>query len=305
MPTTGDDVRVALLLAAVAIAAWVLTAWVRRYAERSALIDVPNARSSHSVPTPRGGGLAIVIPFLAAIVLLFVRNSMPLEPFMALVVGGGAVAGVGFWDDHRHVAAKIRILVHITAAVWALAWFGSVPTGVMAGGPWDLGWIGFSGFVVMLVWVLNLYNFMDGIDGIAAAEGFTVAGAAAVILLSLGVFDAPLWLGILAAGCVGFLGWNWPPAKVFMGDVGSGFLGFVLGVLAAFTVLQELMPVWSWLILLAVFLVDATFTLLRRMTAGARWYEAHRTHADQYAALRWRSHQRVTLAVIAINLFWL
>ncbi|MGI9305413.1 MAG: MraY family glycosyltransferase, partial [Gammaproteobacteria bacterium] len=120
-----------------------------------------------------------------------------------------------------------------------------------------------------------------------------------------GVFDVPLWLGVLAAGCLGFLVWNWPPAEVFMGDVGSGFLGFALGILAAFTVLQELMPVWSWLILLSVFLVDATFTLLRRMTAGARWYEAHRTHAYQYAALRWRSHQRVTLAVIAINLFWL
>jgi Fuc2NAc and GlcNAc transferase len=112
-------------------------------------------------------------------------------------------------------------------------------------------------------------------------------------------------LALLGAATLGFLPWNWPPARIFMGDVGSGFLGFNLAVLALYTVHTGALTVWSWLILLGVFIVDATVTLLRRIVRGERWYVAHRNHAYQHAAIRWRSHRRVTLTVLAINLAWL
>jgi Fuc2NAc and GlcNAc transferase len=169
---------------------------------------------------------------------------------------------------------------------------------------WQGGWIGQALAVLGLVWLTNLYNFMDGIDAIAAIEGVSVAVLAAFILLGFAVVHPVSWLALTAAGCAGFLLWNWPPARIFMGDVGSGFLGYVLGVMAYATSAQGL-NLWCWVILLGVFLVDATVTLLRRLATHQRWWEPHRSHAYQYAARRWRSHARVSLSVVCINVFWL
>jgi Fuc2NAc and GlcNAc transferase len=157
-----------------------------------------------------------------------------------------------------------------------------------------------------LVWLINLTNFMDGIDGIAATETITVcAGAVCIYAMTPGAED--LWLApsVLAAACLGFLAWNWPPAKIFMGDAGSGFLGLMLGGLslqAAWTVPTLL---WCWVILLGVFVVDATTTLMQRFVRGARLHDAHRTHAYQHAAQRWQAHAPVTWVVTAINVLWL
>jgi Fuc2NAc and GlcNAc transferase len=156
-----------------------------------------------------------------------------------------------------------------------------------------------------LIWLTNLFNFMDGIDGLAGTEAVCVSGFGAVLLLLNG-FPSYARLSLaLAAASLGFLVWNWPPAKIFMGDVGSGFLGFTLGVLALFSSKPGPELIWPWLILLAAFLVDATLTLLRRVFSHARWHEAHRSHAYQHAAQATGSHAKVTLAVAAINLGWL
>jgi Fuc2NAc and GlcNAc transferase len=151
---------------------------------------------------------------------------------------------------------------------------------------------------VGLVWLLNLYNFMDGIDAIAGAEAVCVALGA----LLLG--GAATWL-LLAAAAGGFLLLNWPPARIFMGDVGSGFLGFALGVLAVDAAAWELVPLASSAILLGVFLVDATVTLVHRWLRGERLAQAHRSHAYQHAARRLGGHRPVVLAVVALNLVWL
>jgi len=146
---------------------------------------------------------------------------------------------------------------------------------------------------------------MDGIDGIAAIETIFIAAAAIIISGAESEQYLVLLEAGLVAGCVGFLFWNWPPAKIFMGDVGSGFLGVTLGTLALVSANLNDLPVWTWLILAGVFVVDSTVTVIRRMINGEMWYAAHRSHAYQRAARRLNSHKWVILLVSAVNVGWL
>lgn len=293
------------LIPAIAVLSLVLTAVLRRYALSRSIIDVPNARSSHSIPTPRGGGVAIVVAFLAALPIL---GGIGLVPWSQLIAVGGAgalVAVVGFMDDHGHIAARWRLLGHFTAAIWALAWLGGLPQVVFFGMSLDLHWFGHILAAIYLVWMLNLYNFMDGIDGIASVEALCVCLGACLIYWLNGT--SPLAWGplILAMAVLGFLYWNFPPARIFMGDAGSGFLGIALGVLSVQAAWESSSLLWVWLILLGVFIVDATFTLMRRLIRGDKVYEAHRSHAYQFASRLAGRHLPVTLAVTFINLVWL
>ncbi|MGH8549482.1 MAG: MraY family glycosyltransferase [Methylococcales bacterium] len=288
---------------------WALTRVVLGYAESRSLIDIPNDRSSHASPTPRGGGLSMVIVFLAVIGILYAFDRLGINQFMALFGGAALVAGIGFRDDHSPVAARWRLLVHSIAAIWSLAWIGGFPVFSVAGIVIDPGCFGYPIGVLFLVWLLNLFNFMDGIDGIAASEALFISLSAALLCSvgrSLSGSDGDVQiLIILAAGCSGFLLWNWPPAAIFMGDTGSGFLGFILGLMALITAHKEIVTIWSWMILFGVFIADATVTLARRALRGERWYEAHRSHAYQHASRQFQSHRSVTLAVVAINTIWL
>jgi Fuc2NAc and GlcNAc transferase len=283
----------------------VLTGVAHGYAVRQSMLDIPGPRSSHRVPTPRGGGISLVAVFLVVTALLFATGRVPYADFMAVFGGGLLVALVGFRDDHGHISAGVRILFHFSSVAWALYWAGGLPPVPLGNTTLELGWPGHILAAIVLVWSINLYNFMDGIDGIASIEAICVAGGAALIMLADGRKDFALWLGVMAAGAAGFLVWNWPPARIFMGDAGSGFLGFTLGVFAILTGVSGALPVWTWVILFGVFLVDASLTVLRRILAGARWYEAHRSHAYQRAARRWGSHKKVSLSVLVINVIWL
>jgi Fuc2NAc and GlcNAc transferase len=161
---------------------------------------------------------------------------------------------------------------------------------------------------VGLVWVLNLFNFMDGIDGIAGSEAVFIGlgGAALVVVANPDTYGTVLGPSLaLAAACGGFLVWNWPPAKIFMGDVGSGFIGCVIAILAIAAARENSTALLLWLILGGVFFVDATITLARRVARGESAHEPHRTHAYQWLARRWNNHKTVTLAVIAVNSLWL
>lgn len=295
----------AWLLAVVALAAFLLTALIRRYALARSLMDVPNARSSHSVPTPRGGGVAIVCAFLLALAGLWYVGQVTRDEFIALGGAGLLVAVVGFIDDHGHIPARWRLLGHGLAAVWLLAWLGGMPPVVIAGLPVTTPWLLAPLAVLYLVWLLNLYNFMDGIDGIAGLEAVVVCLAMSALYLLGGHADAVIAPLVLAAAVVGFLIWNFPPARIFMGDAGSGFLGVTLGGLSLQGAWVAPAYLWAWLILLGVFIVDATVTLLRRLFNGDKVYEAHRSHAYQHAARRMAGHRPVTLAVAALTLGWL
>ena len=260
----------------------VLTGGLRRYALARSLMDVPNARSSHSVPTPREG-VAIVMSFLLVLLILAALGQVSWDYTWALLGAGIGIAVLGFLDDHGHIAARWRLLGHFLAAAWGLFWIGGLPPLTVFGFFLDLGLLGSVLAAFYLVWLLNLYNFMDGIDGIASVEAISVCLGGALLFLFVGEFKVAQVTLVLAAAVMGFLFWNFPSARIFMGDAGSGFLGIVLGIqsLQAAWIAPQLL--WSWIILLGVFIVDATFTLLRRLIRGEKVYEAHRSHAYQFA----------------------
>ncbi len=290
----------------VMLSTFLITGLIRRYAVAKDILDHPNERSSHSVATPRGGGMGIVAVFLIALPILKLWVGIPSNIIWALFGSGGLVAAVGFLDDHGHIPAFWRLLVHAVAAIWALTWLGGMPPLTVADQVIELGWFGYLLAVFYLIWLLNLYNFMDGIDGIAGVEALTVS-MAGTLLYTIGVKDGTGWALslLLAASASGFLLWNFPKARIFMGDAGSGFIGVILGVISIHTALSNPVLYWVWVILLGTFIVDATITLFRRVLRGERFYEAHRSHAYQNAARKHGSHIKVTIAVAGINVFWL
>lgn len=293
------------LFVGVFLASLLMTFMLRRYALHRQLIDMPNARSSHTVPTPRGGGVAIAVSFLAALAAVAAVGILPLDQFAGLFGAGLIVALIGFADDHGHIAARWRLLGHFAAASWLLVCFGGLPRLNVFGFDVDLEWYGAILAAVYLVWVLNLYNFMDGIDGIAGAVAICVTVVGAILYYWCG-HPQQVWTPLLlASACAGFLIWNFPPAKIFMGDAGSGFLGIILASMALQAASIEPQLLWSWLILMGVFVVDATYTMLRRLIRGEKIYEAHRSHAYQYASRQHSSHKKVTLSVVLINIVWL
>lgn len=292
-----------LLLPAL-IATSVLTGVIRRYALAN-LLDTPNQRSSHTVPTPRGGGLAFVIIFLLGLPVLAWMGLMTQQAAWALAGAGAWVALVGFLDDHQHIPARWRLLSHFIGAAWGFFWLGGMQSMVLFGYSFDLGWVGHFLGLLYLVWLLNLYNFMDGIDGLAGIEAVTVCLSSVMLYLitDMGV----LWAApaLLSMTVLGFLWWNFPPAKIFMGDVGSGFLGMVLGLFSLQAAAVSPHFFWSWMILLGLFIVDATWTLFRRFIRREAVHQAHRSHAYQYASRYFGAHKPVTLFVGMINVLWL
>jgi Fuc2NAc and GlcNAc transferase len=297
---------VLVMIVSALVGSTLLTGWLRRFALARKLVDVPNSRSSHVAPTPRGGGLAVVVVTLTALPLLGWHGALSPSSLWALLGAGMLVGAIGWLDDRRDVAVSGRLLIHFTAAVWALAWLGGLPQLPVFGVTLDFGWVGDGLAVLYLVWLLNLYNFMDGIDGIAGIEAITVClGGVVLYMLSPGSGNAWVVPIVLAAGVGGFLIWNFPRARIFMGDAGSGFIGIMLGLLSlvAGAIAPELF--WGWVILLGAFVADATVTLIRRMVRGERVHEAHRSHAYQRMARRLGSHVSVSLAFGTLNMIWL
>lgn len=286
--------------------AWGATGLARQHALRHAILDIPNIRSSHATPTPRGGGLAIAMTFLGALIFLVSSGNLQWRIAFVLAAGGGMVALTGYLDDRKALPAGIRICVHIVAATLAVIVIGGFTQQTLQHIGMHGVWAASLLALVALTWFTNLFNFMDGIDGIAGSEAVFVAGAGAFLNWLYGG-DGGLTAAMLAlaAATLGFLIWNWPPARIFMGDVGSGFLGFTLAVLGLAASRHSSVPLEAWAILSGVFIVDATVTLLKRILRGDRWFEAHRTHAYQVLAARWQAHWPVTAVVIAVNALWL
>ena len=285
------------------MAASLLTRQMRLYAMRKGQLDRPNARSSHVQPTPRGGGISFVVTTLVATIVIALLDAMPAALALGMVVGGALVAGVGFLDDRRGVAARWRFLTHFAAIAWLL-WVLDGWNGQLLGNSSDtLRALLFGVALIGGVWLINLTNFMDGIDGTQALTA--CAGIAACSMLRTETASSALLPLALAAGVMGFLRWNWPPARIFMGDAGSGFLGFCFATLAIDAAITDPPLFWCCLILLGVFITDATVTILRRQLRGERVTEAHRTHGYQHAARRWGGHRPVTLTVAIVNVAWL
>jgi Fuc2NAc and GlcNAc transferase len=287
------------------IAGWLLVGVVRRAVVRRGLLDLPNARSSHATPTARGGGIAIVLVTLVTVAIDFSLHGIPGSLSVAWILGGSLVAGVGFVDDLKGLSALVRAGIHLLAAILLL---NAVDfPAVLASLGLTTAWLGFFWVVlgVVIVWSINLFNFMDGIDALASAQCLFVVLAGAVLVGTAHGNDSSLLPCVAMAGAsAGFLIWNAPPAKIFMGDVGSGFIGFGLIAGALATSGHGPVSLWTWLVLNGLFVVDSTVTVLTRLFRGQRIYQAHRSHAYQRLARRWSSHGWVTAAYMSINLIW-
>ncbi len=317
------EVESLLLLVLTVPVAWLGSYAVVRLAPRMGLVHEPNDRSSHGVMVPHGGGLGIVLAGSIAGSWLMGETLK-----ISMVVGLALpLALVGLLDDIRHVSAGIRFALQ-GSVVAALLWLmGPLPEmalthpqggeGLLIGG-WLLpGLLFFAG-----LWWVNLFNFMDGIDGIAGVQAVSMLGVAAALALFAQpdvIHSAVWWLMLcVVSATLGFLLLNWPPARIFMGDVGSTWLAFVIFALALLSIQSGWLSYAAWAILAALFVSDATVTLLTRMARGERWYEAHRSHAYQRlsrrlfiegvldeSARRTMAHRRVTLGVLVVNLLWL
>lgn len=259
----------------------VLATWAAiHYAIRRQLIDQPGERRSHSVSTPRGGGIGIVVSQLFACGVLAVMYPAFAAGLAVFALGLLMVAGIGWWDDHRPLPALPRLLVHLLAALLLglLVWQASHdPLKAVI-------------CVVLGVSLINIWNFMDGINGLASSQAILVGVGAAMLL------PGPYALAglVIAAGCLGFLPFNFPRARIFMGDVGSGALGYLMAGLLALGLVATDLALPIWLMLPTAFLIDAGFTLLSRILKGERWMQPHTQHVYQRLVKREWSHAGVT-----------
>lgn len=277
---------------------------IRRWAEHRQILDVPNARSSHTRPTPRGGGLAIVVVSLAGWGLFAWLHPQSVgKPGLAYVIGALLIAAISGWDDLRSLPNRVRFAAHLLAAciaVWGCGyWSKMVLPGV---GDLALGWVGLPVTILWIVWLTNAYNFMDGIDGIAGGQA-VVAGVGWTLLGILSLQPALILLGLLlAATNLGFLGHNWPPARIFMGDVGSAFLGYSFAVLPVVSAMSDPRLALAGILFVWPFVFDTTFTLLRRLRLQENIFAAHRSHLYQRLIIVGHSHRDVSLLYIGAGL---
>lgn len=271
---------------------WVLVC----YRGRWAILDHPNARSLHETPCPRSGGVAILLGLAAgggSFLLALPVADRPLWPALCVLL----VAAVSLVDDIRSLPAFVRLAVHGAAACTVVV-AGNLAFYRLNFPFWELvlpSWLALVGSILYIVWMLNLYNFMDGIDGLAG--GMAVLGFGTFAVLGW-LADAPTFATLslcIAASSAGFVLFNFPPARIFMGDIGAGTLGFIAALFTLWGARAGVFPFWVGVLVFSPFVVDATWTLVRRAVAGEKPWQAHRIHAYQRVVQAGWSHRRTTL----------
>ena len=282
------------ILISIIILSVVLTGLVRSYAIKKSVLDIPNNRSLHSSPTPRGGGLVIVICSIACLIYLYFIGQFKVSTVLAIVPSFCLVALIAWADDHKHIPIVIRVFAYLVSACWLVFFSGIHQNYILS-----------LFFVFSILWLINLYNFMDGIDGLAALEAITTSAFAAIIFYELNADGLFLFALVVLGSTAGFLFWNWPPAKIFMGDVGSCSLGFIFSIMAILAYQNNVMHISVWLVLLSVFIADTSFTLMKRIVKGEKWYFAHKDHAYQKLIEYGHSHRTVALSITLLNIICL
>ncbi len=264
------------------------------------LLDIPNNRSSHTIPTPRGGGIAIVLATLLTLLLAGMLG-MASPAMVYLIIPGLLMAILGVSDDLLTLNIRVRLIVQlITACIISgvILYNSTLPLLIAAA----LGLFAIIG----IVWLTNLYNFMDGINGLAALQTIFVCCSMSLLFFLQGTHnDTTLLMLTLSSASLGFLYWNFPHAKLFMGDAGSLFIGITLATLMAWSSHNDAKVACLWLILLSAFIVDTSYTLLTRLITGQKFYLPHRSHFYQKIALKLNSHTKATSLIMGFNLLWL
>ncbi len=286
--------------AIVFVASFVGVLAVRALATRRRWLDHPNSRSSHTTPTPRGGGIAIVLTVTCASILLLARDNLLTGPWAMVMAAAMIVAFVSWIDDLRPLANRIRFSVHASAAIMVLASFGNIQLPV-------IGTIspGAAGSALILLWMVgltNAYNFMDGIDLMAAGQAVAAGGGWALLASLTGSHDLLLVGSVIAFAAAGFAVHNRPPARIFMGDVGSAFLGYLIAAMAVIAAHRDLLLGVCGVLLVWPFVFDTSFTFLRRLRNREPVFEAHRSHLYQRLVIAGMTHMQVSLLYFALDL---
>ena len=302
---SGSTITWFLLFPAIsAMLSWLGVGWVTRYAIGAGVLDHPGKRQSHHVSTPTGGGLGMMASLLlVSLGLSFSGCDFPMWA-MGVLPGVLVLTIIGWLDDRSSLAQWFRLIVQLAVSLYLVVFLHK--TGLAAGNSWSgpLGALALTLGVFALMWLMNLYNFMDGSDGMAGFQGL-FTGLILCLLFALENALAPALLCLVVTGCcLGFLPWNFPRPRVFMGDAGSVPLGYVFGSLIAMGCLLGLLRLPVAMLVLSVFLVDSTLTLFKRIFRGERWYTAHKQHLYQRLIAHGWPHSRVLLLYQAINVFF-
>lgn len=277
------------------ILSFILTYLIMRYAIKNKMTVIPNARSLHDLPTPKGGGIAIVLTWYAGITILFFTGIIERNLFLALM-SGIFLALVSFIDDIKDLKPVIRLAVQFMTAILAFYFLNGLRPLVMPQININYNFIVYPIAVIGMVWFINLFNFMDGIDGFASTEAIIICAVFFVFTWGL--------VSILLIACItGFLYWNWPKASIFMGDTGSTQLGFILVVLGIYYHNTFEFSILNWIMLTSPFWFDATLTLYRRWRNKEKLSEAHRKHVYQRIVQAGSSHEKVNVYLLLINTF--
>ncbi len=271
-----------------------LTYLIRFVAIKRNVIDIPNERSSHTQPTPRGGGLAIVICWFLGLVYLFIQGEIEDKLFYALL-SGIILAIIGVLDDIYSLQPKVRLTAQAFTAILAIYFLNGFNLQILTN-QGELVTVTISIIAVIgIIWFINLYNFLDGIDAYASLEGIFIA-------LSIYFLTGGSYLLVLVASILGFLIWNWPKAKIFMGDVGSTQLGFILIVIGIHLHNSQQLNITAWLILASLFWFDASLTLFRRWKNKEKLSQAHKKHAYQRSVQAGFSHLKTDIFALILNI---
>ena len=274
-----------------------------RVAISSDIVATPNFRNLHTRPIPVGGGIVFSFVFVFSLFFLWWLNQISDDLFWALAVGGGLTALFGFLDDLKDIRASIKLVAQFFLSGGLLFW---VDGGPLLSIDWIPVLVAIPVTALFLIWMINAYNFMDGIDGMAVSGAVFVSGAIAlVLLLSNGESEFFSVFILFLASISTFLLFNWSPASIFMGDSGSAFIGYIFGSLILFTVMSGDISIWTWLIVFAYFFADTTVTQLMRIILVKKWYLPHRSHAYQNFARISGSHLKVTGGVVMYNVVWI
>ncbi len=278
---------------------YVFTKGLILYAHKKQLLDVANHRSSHVNATPRIGGLSFVV-LISVLGCTYALLHEMSNLILFTIVPTMLVALTGLVDDIKGISRTKRFAIYFICALIALGNLSAHGSNSY----WEIVLTGFF-LALGLSWLINLFNFMDGIDGIAASESIFVLSGLALLTYCQGFTSFSYFLILCTAPITGFLILNWQPAKIFMGDIGSTFLGCVIGCICLYAINLNAVTLYSVIILLGLFIVDASWTLAYRIATGQKWYLAHRSHNYQILSRKYNSHQQVSLLYSAINLFWL
>ena len=270
-----------------------LTYFIKEYAIKKSLLATVNERSSHSVPTPHGGGIAVSLTWFIGLIYLYINDQIDPSLFYALIIGT-VIAVVGLIDDIVELSPKFRMVVFALVGATGLYIVGGLDT--ITFGLFDISNPIITSVVAMLIilWYINLTNFIDGINGYLGAK-FIFLGLAGFLLFSGAYFL------VLVVSVLGFLYWNFGKAKIFMGDVGSTLLGYTIAIITIYYANMQASNLWIWVTLYGVFWFDATLTLIRRKLNGEKLTQAHRKHAYQRLTQSGWSHSKVTLYALGLN----